>query len=403
MPTKPLIATGTLKEGALEGRVAIVTGGGGGIGFEAARALAWLGARVVLAEIRDTGGAAALKINEEAGREAALFIKTDVGDEDSVRRMGDYVFKVWGQVDIVLNNATIAPLGAVEALPIEVWDASYRVNLRGPVLLARYFLPGMLKRGYGVFVGVTSEGLAYMGAYEALKAAQLHLARTLDAELEGKGVTAFTIGPGMVPTATALRGLEELARLHGIPLANLQAMTQEHLLSVEEAGAGFAAAIALASRFQGQEIGARQALIAADIHLASEGGSGQEHKLEESKAAEAGVICRSVLATLREQSQGWQQRSIFERQWMLRDFKKHAGMPVEQWLESLESLAKSLEEGLAAVGDKPLPLKKLTEYYGHMGDLARGYVKDKEKLAENLRVIEEWQKEVERLSNYLQS
>lgn len=402
MTAKPLITTGTLKEDALEGQVAIVTGAGGGIGYEAARALAWLGARVVLAEISDAGEAAALKINEEAGREAALFIKTDVGDEESVRRMGEYVFQEWGQVDIVINNATIAPLGAVAAVSIEVWDSSYRVNLRGPVLLAQHFLPGMLKRGYGVFVGVTSEGLAYMGAYEALKAAQLHLARTLDAELEGKGVTAFTIGPGMVPTATALRGLEELARLHGIPLADLQAMTEEHLLSVEEAGAGFAAAIALASRFRGQEIDAKQALIAAGIDLPSEGDSGQEHQLEQGKAAKAGVVCRRVLATLREQSKGWQQRSIFERQWMLRDFKKHAGMPVEQWLEALEGLAKSLEEGPAAVGAKHLPLEKLAQYYGHMGDLARGYVKDKEKLAENLRVIEDWQNEVKRLINYLQ-
>ncbi len=81
--------------------------------------------------------------------------------------------------------------GAVKDLPIGDWDTSYRVNLRRPVLLARAFLPGMLERDSGVIVCVSSVGEAYMGAYKSFKAAQAHLARILDAELEKTVVITF--------------------------------------------------------------------------------------------------------------------------------------------------------------------------------------------------------------------
>ena len=98
--------------------------------------------------------------------------------------------------------ATIAVLGMVKDVPIEHWDASYKVNLRGPVLMAQKFLPDMIKRRHGIFVCVSSKGMAFLGGYETFKAAQLHLGDTLDAELEGTGVISFTIGPGLIPTET---------------------------------------------------------------------------------------------------------------------------------------------------------------------------------------------------------
>jgi NAD(P)-dependent dehydrogenase (short-subunit alcohol dehydrogenase family) len=71
-------------------------------------------------------------------------------------------------------------MGSVSDVSIDDWDIRYRVNLRGPVLLAKAFLPEMLDRGYGVFVCVSSVGLAYMAAYEAFKAAQVCMAEALD-------------------------------------------------------------------------------------------------------------------------------------------------------------------------------------------------------------------------------
>lgn len=154
---------------------------------------------------------------------------------------------------IVINNATIARLGLVVDVPIEAWDASYRVNLRGPALLARAFLPGMLERDAGVFVNVSSTGSAYMGVYETFKAAQVHLTNTLDAELEGTGVIAFTIGPGFVPTETAINAIAELAPQLGMDSQGFFEKNAAAVLTVEEAEAGFAVAVVLAEQFRGVE------------------------------------------------------------------------------------------------------------------------------------------------------
>lgn len=403
MPNHPiLISTGTLNPNTLSGQVAIVTGGGGGIGFETARALAWLGAQVIIAEISNSGKDAVRRINREMGNESARFIKTDIGDERSINRLAKKVMKQFGKVDIVLNNATIAPLGAVQELPIRVWDASYRVNLRGPVLLANRLLPGMKERNYGVFVNVTSEGLAYMGAYESFKAAQLHLARTIDAELEGTGVISLTIGPGAVYTDTLRKSLPKLAQFYNKTVAEMEFMFKEHIISVEAAGAAFAASVALASKFRGQEIGAKQALNAARIELPAENNIKDKPALTPEQIGPALILCNQVRTTLIKQYQGWLERPIFERQWVLRDFKKNAGMPVELWLETLDKLKTYLEKNdQDSIAKLYLPIIKLAEFYKHLQDLAKGYVKDPQQLTENLRIVQGWQREAEELTEII--
>ena len=184
-----IIGSGTLGSQTLAEKVAIVTGAGDGIGYEAARALLWLGARVVIAEINKTKGKQAKRrLNAEFGSGSVLFVNTDVGNERSVEKLKEQSIKEFGKVDIVINNATVAPLGAVKDVSIENWDESYRVNLRAPALFARAFVPDMVARGYGVFMCVSSLGQEFMAAYESMKAAQVHLGSTLAAELEGTGV-----------------------------------------------------------------------------------------------------------------------------------------------------------------------------------------------------------------------
>ncbi|MBN1260119.1 MAG: SDR family oxidoreductase, partial [Anaerolineae bacterium] len=357
-----IIETGRLPRDTLKGQAAIITGGGRGIGFETARALIWLGCRVVLAEIDQTGGKAAeQRLNAEFGAGSAVFIRTDVGRYRDVIRLKRRVLQLHGQVDIVVNNATITPMGAVKDVAITDWDASYRVNLRGPVLLARAFLPDMLERDYGVFVCVSSVGDAYMGAYETFKAAQVHLANTLDAELEGTGVHAFTIGPGLVRTPGAQAGIAQLAPLYGKTVEAFYAMSEAHIISAEAAGAGFAAAVALASEFRGQEISAKQALIAAGIVTADR--PGKCVALSDDQVAQALDLSRRIHQTLREQSEGWRERSLFERQWMYRDFKKAAGATVEQWLETLAQLERALDEGQFMMARTNPPLARLEAYY----------------------------------------
>ena len=120
-----LIQTGNLSNHSLLGKVAIVTGGGGGIGYEAARALLWLGSKVVIAEANPKAGKqAAQRLSQEFGSQAVLFVRTNVGDASSVGNLARQVKKNYGQADIVLNNATIAPLGAVKDVDVKAWDYS---------------------------------------------------------------------------------------------------------------------------------------------------------------------------------------------------------------------------------------------------------------------------------------
>lgn len=108
----PVIANGTLTNGQLNGEVCVVTGAGRGIGLEAARSLAWLGAKVIIAEIDwPSGEAAAKAVNAEFGEGSAIFIRTDVADPVSVKELSALAHKAYGHVDIVLNNATAFRMG----------------------------------------------------------------------------------------------------------------------------------------------------------------------------------------------------------------------------------------------------------------------------------------------------
>ena len=370
-----LIANGRLTGESLAGRVVIVTGAGGGIGLEAARSLLWLGAVVVIAEIDEQSGRGA---ERSLSSDRGLFVHTDVGDEASVRSLVAVVEARFGRVDAVLNNATYSPAGkAVTEMPIELWDRSYAVNVRGPVMLARASLPGMIARGRGVFACVSSTGGPFMAAYESMKSAQVELANSLDAELENTGVIAFTIGPGLVPTATATHAIEVLAPRLGMTPEQLWATNAGAVLSVEAAGAGFAAAIAMAERYAGQEISSGQALVDAGIATPAVGTVVPTNAASEARAR--------VVETLTGQYADWQKRSFFERQWMLRDFKQRVGMPVERCLEML--------------GQSPdaTTLRRLAAFYEHMAQLASGYVKDPTERQKQVAIVTSWKHEVDQL------
>ncbi len=406
MSNQPLlISAGKLTRQALAGQVAIVTGSGGGIGFEAARALVWLGARVVIAENDVKKGKTAEKaLQAEFGPGCALFVRTDIGDVHNVADLVRQTQRSFGPVDIVLNNATYAPLGGVTERSIKDWDASYRVNLRGPVLLAQACLPGMAERNKGVFVCVSSVGGAYMGAYETLKTAQVELARTLDGELEGKDVVVFTIGPGIVPTETMTAGVAQIASRYGKTPEEFYAMYKEQWLSVEAAGAGFAAAIALAPRFRGMETYSVAGLNAAGIEDNSSQPESTTAGLSSEQSAAALELCREVRATLVKEHEGWLKRSLFERNWMLRDFKQNAGMPVEQVLKELESLESCLQANeFSSLGRSAELVRQVDHYYQHYQALAQGAIKDPEKGKELTTMMDGWRAAAKKLVEALET
>jgi NAD(P)-dependent dehydrogenase (short-subunit alcohol dehydrogenase family) len=404
MANKPMvISTGRLTRQSLAGKVVVVTGAGGGIGFEAARSLAWLGAFVVIAEIdKKIGSAAADQLNAEFGSGVCVFIQTDVGNESSVNRLACQVLRKYHKVDALINNATIAPIGPVQGRKIKDWDASYYVNLRGPVLLAQAFLPGMRERNQGIILCVSSVGGANMGAYETLKSAQVELAHTLEAELEETGIIVFTIGPGIVPTATARAGVAAIAGLYGKSADEFFSLYRDQMISVEAAGASFAAAVALADQHRGLELGGIQALNAAGINSGQVITSGASRTLNAAEQIAAESLCRNVRATLAKEFEGWKKRPLFEKQWMLRDFKQVLGMTPDQALDALDQLGLAIKiADSSQMGQSVQAVKKIALYHRHYIQLAKNSVKDPAKLTEWLELMQGWANNAERMANLL--
>lgn len=405
----PLISTGSLSRSTLAGRVAIVTGAGRGIGFETARSLAWLGAHVTIAEIdEDTGTAAVRAICTEMGASSASFVRTDVGDGTSLGEMVSAVLTSHGHIDIVVNNAAVTPFGPVASTSLTAWDLSYRVNLRGPVALARLTLPHMIERRTGVFVAMSSVGGAYMAPTEALKAAQGELVSALAAELDGTGVFAMAISPGQVMTPGLEAGVEVLAPHYGLSAEEFLRVNATHQVTPEEAGAGVAAAVALADRFHGTETAGMAGLAAAGIRPSSAGPGVPISPLSATRTdrsrgrsdSSPSDACRRVRDTLAREIEGWQDRGVFERRWMERDFGKAAGMRAEDALAQLDRLQATIDVGSPDQGWRVL-LPALRRYYDHYAGLARGYTKDPEQLRVQLEAIGTMRDEVERLESLL--
>jgi NAD(P)-dependent dehydrogenase (short-subunit alcohol dehydrogenase family) len=194
-----------MKRDNLAGDVAVVTGAGSNIGLATARSLAWLGAKVVIAEINQrTGSAAAALINEENQPGTALFIETDVADETSMNSMAEKSFSVFGKVDILVNDAMDMSLGApiLKTTP-QILDRQYGIATRGTLLGIRAFVPGMVERHHGV-VTYLSTVFRYPSSpsnYCAVKAATSSMMLSLAAELgnvKKSGVGVFIFVPTWV-------------------------------------------------------------------------------------------------------------------------------------------------------------------------------------------------------------
>jgi NAD(P)-dependent dehydrogenase (short-subunit alcohol dehydrogenase family) len=204
----------------LNGKVAIVTGGAGRIGVAVVRRLVEEGARVAVADLRED---AARRVSDEFG-DRAMAIRFDSADEASIERMVKVTIDRFGRLDILHNNAAYVSLGElgedtdVLRTPLELWDLTMSVNLRGYMLACRYALPRMIAGGGGSIINMSSGsgllGDAVRVAYGTSKAAIASLTRYVATQHGKQGVRCNAISPGLIADTTLAQAAPKLVALN---------------------------------------------------------------------------------------------------------------------------------------------------------------------------------------------
>lgn len=190
--------------GMLEGRTALVTGGGHGIGKAIVLAFAREGADVAIADRRPVGDADETVREIAAMGRRALVTQTDVSQEESVRATVEQVLGVFDHIDILVNNAGFVTLAPVEAMAVALWDEMIATHLRGTFLVTRLVLPGMLARGDGRIINISSQigqiGRERFAHYAAAKTGIIGFTKSLAREVAARGVLVNCIAPGPIAT-----------------------------------------------------------------------------------------------------------------------------------------------------------------------------------------------------------
>jgi len=210
--------TGVPPAGALDGKVAVVTGAARGIGAATAAHLAVLGARVAVTD-KDGEGARAVADELTAAGHDALGLTCDVAEPDVVSATVDAVADHFGGVDLLDHNAAWTDFRTdrdAEAVDLDTWDRVLRINATGGLVLVREVLPRMRARGGGAIVLISS-GSASIGehrrvAYGVSKAAVEQLGRHVAARYGRDNIRCNVVAPGFILTETAARGVPEAGR-----------------------------------------------------------------------------------------------------------------------------------------------------------------------------------------------
>lgn len=215
--------------GVFEGKVAVVTGAARGIGHAIAKRLAQEGADVAICDLQAEWLAETAGIVEGLGRKA-LSLAVDVGDSEAVNACIGEVLKVFGKVDIMVNNAGITKDTLLVRMSDEDWDAVLRVNLKGTFLFSRAVAKPMMKQRGGAIVNIASIsgiiGTPGQANYAASKAGVIALTKSTANELAARGVRANAIAPGFISSKMTDALSEDVRKqyLSRIPLGRFGAV-----------------------------------------------------------------------------------------------------------------------------------------------------------------------------------
>lgn len=198
------MTTSVFRSDAIAGRVVLVTGASRGIGKSIALACADAGADVAVGYVGEAERAeATVSEIRTRGREAHSF-QADISDADEVNKMINDVAERFGRIDGLVNNAGVMPESRVEEMSVDEWRKVIDVDLTGAFLCSRAVLDGMLTRGSGSIVMVSSRlgqiGFAGLAHYAAAKAGLIALAKSLAKEVGPRGVRVNTVAPGVTIT-----------------------------------------------------------------------------------------------------------------------------------------------------------------------------------------------------------
>lgn len=191
----------------LEGQVAIVTGGGGGIGKATCLTFAREGGEIVIPEVNIANAEAAAAEIQALGRKCKV-IETDVSNGESVRAMVRQTLEAFGRIDILVNNAGIFSYTRIDACTEEEWDRMMAVNLKGPFLCAQAVMETMKTQRSGRIINLGSlagqvGGIVASAPYSASKAGVMCLTKSLARVLGEYGITVNSIAPGVAATEMA--------------------------------------------------------------------------------------------------------------------------------------------------------------------------------------------------------
>ncbi|MEM7541805.1 MAG: SDR family NAD(P)-dependent oxidoreductase [Pseudomonadota bacterium] len=197
--------------GKLDGRVAVVTGGGGGLGAGIGRCLAQEGAKIIVSDISQTLADQVAKELQDAGF-VAHAITTDVREAEQTSALFEFCINEFGQVDILVSNAGVdglpkgddPPTPLLENVTDDEWDIVMDVNLKGVFLTARAFIPYFKEQKAGRIINIASvagrQGLEFLAPYAASKAAVISLSQSMALQLAPYHVNVNTVCPGIIWT-----------------------------------------------------------------------------------------------------------------------------------------------------------------------------------------------------------